>query len=98
LQHDGFVDFVEIAGGFVARISFGSLINARAIATRCCSPRRAAPEDGSDDRQADSLQCVAGLLLVRYAVKILREHNVFDGSQIGDQMKLLETKPTFSAR
>src|SRR5258707_15387577 len=45
--------------------------------------------------QADSLQRLASLLLIRYAVKILREHNVFDGSQVRNKMKLLENETDF---
>src|SRR5437868_2948652 len=96
LQHDSFVDFVEIAGGFVGKNQL-RLINEGASDSHALllATRKLRGKMRQAIAQADSLQCLASLLLIRYAVKILREHNVFDGRQVRNKVKLLENETDF---
>ena len=40
--------------------------------------------------QANPLQGFKSFFLIGHAVEVLREHDVFDGGQVGDEVKLLE--------
>src|SRR5439155_6565493 len=96
LDDDGFVGFVEIAGGLVGKNDF-RLIDQR--------PRDghalllAAGELNGEMRQAiaeaDALQRFFGLLFVRDAMEILREHDVFERRKIRYEMKLLKNEADF---
>src|SRR5712675_1266811 len=96
LQHDGFVDFVEVTGGFVGENQLW-LVDQRACDgyALLLSAGKLRGKMSQAIAQADSLQRFASLPLVRHTVKILGEHNVFDGGQIGDQMKLLKDEADF---
>ena len=45
--------------------------------------------------KAHALQRFFGLLFVRHAMEILREHHVFQRREIGHEMKLLEDEADF---
>src|SRR5216683_1475863 len=60
--------------GSSASTILGSLMRARAMHTRCCSP----PES------------CEGFLFIGHAVEVLGEHDVLDGGEIRDHMELLE--------
>src|SRR5579862_905947 len=42
--------------------------------------------------QSDALQCLEGFVLVGHAVEVLREHDVLERGEVGNQVKLLENE------
>ena len=80
--------------GSSARISFGRVISARAIATRCCCPpdisRRQVVGPGA---QPDALEVLSGervALAARHALVVERQRDVFERGLEGDQVERLE--------
>ena len=64
--------------------------------TRCCSP----PESCAGKMpgaifQPNVRQSVQRFLLVGHAVKVLRQHDVFERSEVGNQMELLKDEANF---
>src|SRR6266481_1928804 len=45
--------------------------------------------------ESDTLQRLRGLRFVRHAMKVLGQHYVLDGAQVGDQVELLKDEPDF---
>ena len=77
--------------GSSARISGGWLISARAMQTRCCSPPEScARQVVQAVGEADAAQRLLGLGAVGHAVDVLRQHDVLERGQVGDQVELLE--------
>ncbi len=95
-QDDFLVGFVEIAGGLVRENQF-RMIDQRArhgdallfAAGKLRGQMRHAVGE------ADAGERLARLGFVRRAVKILREHHVFERGEIWDEMKLLEDEADF---
>ena len=95
-QDDGFVGFVEIAGGLVGEDQFW-LIDQRArdghallfAAGKLRGKMREAVAE------SDAAQGFGGLRFIGDAVEILREHHVFERGEIRDEMKLLEDEADF---
>src|SRR5260370_5139696 len=95
-EDHGFVGFIEIAGGLVGHDQL-RLIDQRArdghalllAAGKLRGQMRQAIS------QADALQGLRRLRLVRDAVKILREHHVFESGEIRHKMELLENETDF---
>ena len=59
--------------------------------TRCCSPpRELAGEMVGAGAEADAVERGAGVGGVGHGVEVLREHDVFERGEIGDQVELLE--------
>ena len=96
LQDDGFVGLVEIAGGLVGKNEF-RLIDQRASDGHALL--LAAGKLRGKMRQAiaetHAAQGVGGLRLVGGAMKILRQHHVFERAEIRDEMELLEHESDF---
>jgi len=95
-NHGFFVGFVEISGGFVGKNKLG-MIDERAgdgdaLLFAAGKLRRKMHEAFA---QADATEGFGRLMLVRSAVKILREHDVFNGGEIRDEVKLLKDKADF---
>jgi len=96
IDYDFFVDFVEIARGFVGKDEFW-LINERAgdgdallfAAGEFCGEMFEAVGE------ADTFEGFDGLRFVGDGMEILREHDVFEGREIRDEMKLLEDETDF---
>jgi len=96
IDDDLFIGFIEIAGGLVGKNEF-RLIDERAsdgyallfAAGKLRGKMREAVGE------ADTLEGFGGLLLIGYGMKILREHYVFDGVQVRNQVKLLEHEADF---
>ncbi len=96
LEDDRFVGLVEISGGFVGKNDL-RLIDQRArnghalllAAGELCGEMRQAVAE------AHALQRFLGLLLVRDAVEILREHHVFKRGKIRHKVELLEDEADF---
>jgi len=75
--------------GSSAKMISGSLVNARAIATRCCSP----PESSQmlhSIRQTDCGQTFFGRVFCRRPSDHSRERNIFQGGQFRQQKVALE--------
>ncbi len=90
-QDDFFIDSVEVAGGLVGENDFGIVdegaSNADALLLSARELRRRVM---GAVFEADAVEGVEGFLLVGHAVKILRQHDVLNGGEIGNQMKLLK--------
>src|SRR5580704_5730430 len=95
-QDDLFIGFVEIAGGLVGQDDL-RLIDQRARDGYALL--FAAGELRGEVRHAfphaDAAQGFFRLLFIGHAVKVLREHDVLDGVQIWDKVKLLEDEADF---
>src|SRR5579863_24407 len=93
---DGLIHFVEVAGGFVgqdqlrlidegARDAYPLLFAAGEFGGQMLQPVA----------QPDGTQSIGCLMLLRQAVKVLREHHVLERRQIRHQVMLLEDKSQF---
>ena len=93
---DGFVGFVEIAGGLVGEDELWLIDQGAGDGYALLF---AAGELRGEMREAvaeaDAAQGFVGLRFVGDAVEVLREHHVFDGGEIRDEMKLLEDEADF---
>jgi hypothetical protein len=92
-NHGFFIGFVEIARGFVGKNKLG-MIDERAgdgdaLLFAAGELRRKMQEAFA---QADAAKGLGSLMFIRGAVKILREHDVFNRGEIRDEVKLLKDK------
>ena len=96
LDDDGFVGFVEIAGGLVGQNDFW-LIDQRTRDGHALllAAGKLRGEMRQAVAQAHALQRFFGLLFVRDTMEILREHHVFHRREIRYEMKLLEDEAHF---
>jgi hypothetical protein len=95
-NHGFFVGFVEISRWFVGKNKLG-MIDERAgdgdaLLFAAGKLRRKMQEAFA---QADASKGFGGLMFIRGAVKILREHDVFNRGEIRDEVKLLKDKTDF---
>ena len=65
-------------------------MRARAMRRAAALRQRVAKACDGRGLEADAVEGVEGFLLVGHAVKILRQHDVLNGGEIGNQMKLLK--------
>jgi hypothetical protein len=45
--------------------------------------------------EADTVEGIEGFLLVGHAMKVLRQHDVLDGAEVGNQVELLKDETDF---
>ncbi len=96
LQHDGFVNFVEIACGLIGENQLGLVDeSARDGYALLLATGKLRGQVCEAVAQADALQRFAGLLLVCFAVKVLRQHHILERREVRHEMKLLEHKTHF---
>src|SRR6266850_1044616 len=92
-QHDDFVLRIQAAGGLVGehdlRVVNQSARDAHSLLLSAGEVRGQMPGTIS---QADAVEGSQGFGLVSHAMEVLRQHYVFERSQVGDEMKLLEDK------
>ena len=93
---DFLVGFVEITGGLVSEDELG-LIDERAsdgdaLLFPAGKLRRQMREAMAEP---DALECFGGLRFVGDAMEILREHHVFEGAEVRNEMELLEDEANF---
>ena len=95
-HHQGFVHFVEIAGGLVGKNQVGLIDerprHAHALLLASGKLRGQMLQAAA---QADAAQRLSGFPLVRKTVEVLRQHNVFERREIGNQVELLKDKADF---
>ncbi len=95
-HHDGFVGLVEIAGGLVGEDQLGLIYQGAgdgdALLFAAGKLRRQMREAIAE---ADATKGFGSLRFVGDAVEVLREHHVFYGGEIWDEMKLLEDEADF---
>src|SRR6185437_8052336 len=91
LHHHGLVRFVQIAGGFVGEDDAGVVDErARNADALLLAARELGGQVGGAIGEADLTESCGRLALVRHAMEMLREHDVFQCREIGDEMELLE--------
>ena len=96
LDDDGFVGFVEIAGGLIGKDQF-RLIDQRSRDghTLLFAAGKLRGKMREAVAEAYTIQRFFGLFFVGDAVEILGEHYVFESREIRHEMKLLEDEADF---
>ena len=95
-EDDFFVGFVEIAGRLIGEDELG-LIDERASDgdALLLASGKLRGEMREAISEPDAPEGFGGLMLVGHGVEILREHDVFERREIGDEVELLEYEADF---
>src|SRR5260370_4864623 len=95
-QHDFFVLSVEVSGGLVSQNNFRIIDQgARDADALLLTSRKLRRQMIGAVPKADAGQRVNRFLLVSHAVEVLRQHDILDRGEKGDEMELLEDESDF---
>ena len=95
-QDDLFVDGVEVSGGLVGQHDFWIVDQgARYADTLLLAAGKLGGKVVGALFQSHALEGFERFLFVGHAVKVLGQHDVFEGGEIGNQVELLEDETDF---